>query len=1337
MRLSKVTLVGFKSFADRTEVAFDVPIVAIVGPNGCGKSNIVDAIKWVLGEQSAKSLRGGAMMDVIFNGSSTRKPSGMASVTLHFDNPIIKHVDGTTSRKLGVDADAVAVTRQLYRDGSSEYLINKQRARLRDIRELFMDTGIGTDAYSIIEQGKVDVMLQSNAVERREIFEEAAGISRFKARKKEAQRKLERTQQNLVVSRQRLEDTEKRLRSVKIQAGRARNYQEYSTTLRELQLTYTLADYHRLKTALKEVIGKLEQAEADRSVAARELAKHEQAMADAQIERQSILAQQKQVEHDRMQAKATRDQAAQRLKFATDTLADIHRTIERDAKRLEELKQKLTQLEADHKSQNEEIQRLGTVKSEMDAKLQTATDDHRTFSHQVNERRAQIETEKAGIVTLMRRSSQIQNEIHSITIFEKNLHNTRAKLDERATHVSAELERLLTLRDQANEKHEQVKQLIVAETAKLEELKAQVLQLTGQQKDLSRALGTSKEARSGLNSRRAVLQEMQNKQQGVADPVKAVLARRNTDKGANGTFSFVRGLLAEMLDVDVDNAKLVEASLGEYQQSLVVDRLADICDANKNDAIKALAGRVTFVAVDQCSLPASASPAPNVVQPPADVRSVLDFVRYPEAIAPLAWRLLGQTLVVQSLESAMMLRAVLPAGYRFVTQAGDLLETDGRVIAGPLTGAAGSGLISRKSELARLNKEIVELDQKIAADQQSLSQISDKASHLEKVSNDLRQSVYEANTARVEVSSKLEQIKSQITQFEREKPVLAAETEQIHKQLQDADGRRKQHAENATKVEEESASRQKRVAELEGSVVELVQKADAAREALTVIRVEHGKLAEQVGSCQRQIRQIEIARADVERQHRSIDEQLSHSRGRISDLEKTAADAKQLIIDNEKALEDLKARAELVAHNLAKADEETAKVKAELHEEKGKFDIAEKLFNGLTLERRELEVKAEGVQQRGQEQLALDVAYAYQTYEPKEIDWTTVEAQIKELRGKIDRLGTVNLDAIGEQTELESAHAKLGAQVADIDQARAQLEELITQINNDSRKRFEETFNQIREAFASQNGMFRRLFGGGKADLIMQPDENGVIDVLESGIEIMAKPPGKEPCAISQLSGGEKTMTAVAMLMSIFQTRPSPFCVLDEVDAALDEANVERFTQVVASFLDHSHFIVITHHKRTMQAADKLYGITQQERGVSKRVAVQFDQLSHSGGDVVISQEAIEAQAKRDAEAAKQAAADERAAIEAAAAEVVAAPAAVAVAEAAQEAAPATEGVVVQTISEPAAEVVVESPSQPTVETVSHNTPSGVVQGENSPRGLLRKKLAQMLEKQQASKEGK
>jgi chromosome segregation protein len=437
--------------------------------------------------------------------------------------------------------------------------------------------------------------------------------------------------------------------------------------------------------------------------------------------------------------------------------------------------------------------------------------------------------------------------------------------------------------------------------------------------------------------------------------------------------------------------------------------------------------------------------------------------------------------------------------------------------------------------------------------------------------------------------------------------VLASEAQQIHRQLADADLKRKNHQTEAGKLEADSQERQKNIQALEQGIAGLQTKTESLREQLTQSRVESGKIVEQLGSAQRHQRQLETTFADVSRQAKSLQEQTQHHRARIAELQKTAHEARQTVEQAESRLKELAVRHELVSHKLGKSGQAIGQLKQELAEFKKSVDALDKAINQHQLEKRELEVKLQAVQQRGQEQLALDVAYAYQTYEPQEIDWPAVEAQIKDLRGKLDRLGTVNVDAISEQEELEKQFTSLEAQVKDIEEGKRQLEELITKINDDSRKRFEDTFNQIKENFAGNAGMFRKLFGGGKAELIMVPDTEGKIDVLESGIEITAKPPGKEPRALSQLSGGEKTMTAVALLMAIFQTRPSPFCVLDEVDAALDEANVERFIGVIKGFLDKSHFIVITHHKRTMQGCDMLYGVTMQERGVSRIVSVKFD----------------------------------------------------------------------------------------------------------------------------------
>jgi len=1341
MRLAKLTLTGFKSFADKTEIRFDQPIVGIVGPNGCGKSNVVDAIKWVLGDMSPKSLRGSAMMDVIFNGSANRKPSGMASVTLTFDNPVIQETgdrrqeagdrrqetggrrqetgdrrqetaenarseeppsggdegrDSVTdhpakpqaARTLPLDTDQVAVTRQLYRDGTSEYLINGQRARLRDIRELFMDTGIGTDAYSVIEQGKVARLLEANAAERRQIFEEAAGISRFKARKKEAIRKLERTEQNLALCRQRLEDTEKRLRAVKMQAARARSFQEYKRRLTELQLQHALAEYHQLQTRSRDLAEQMEQAEADRSVAGRALAEAEAAVNDAEIERQSILGKQKALEQERLSQQSAKEQAEQRQTFAASTLEDVKQHIERDEGRLNDLAERRTQLEADQQQQAEAIEALQEAQSAAASRLEAAQAHARDLQHQLNEQRSALDDEKNGVTDLMRRAASLHNEIRALDTFTQNLDATREKLEQRTGHVAEQLEDLLSQRDEATRRLDEATVLHRSETEELARQKKLAGQFGSQIKSLSERLSETREKRTALEARRAALQEMEDKLEGISAPVKAVLARAqstkaedrsqktesadhsdscilSSDSSKRDTFDFVRGLLADLIETSHENAPLVEAALGDYQQALIVDRIADVCSNNGGrTAREALAGRVTFLAIDQPPLPPlSHTPASersegrDHASSTHRLRPVIDLVRYPDWLGPIAWRLLGRTLIVRDLDAALLLRQTLPTGYRFVTEAGELLDADGRIFAGPVGAGAGGGIISRRAELASLQEQLSELDAIIASDQQTLTMLSDQASHIDGTIAELSQSIYEANSVKVEMTSRVESLDGQIKALEKEQPVLAAEAEQIHKQMREARQQREDHAAEAQRVERDSAERQQRVTRLQEKIAGLGEQIEQANEKVTAARVESGKLSEQLSAAGRQARQAQIAVADITRQHKSLEDQLAGYRQRIETLEADQAKAADEAQAADAKLQELITQCELVQRKLGKFDEQVAELRAAVREQRGKVEQADQTLHKLQVNQRELEVKTDAVKQRAHEQLDTDLADAYrlrlneleaqadtgtevhepqtqdtapgpgtsvpvsESQDPFHIDWASVETEITELRTKITRLGNVNVDAITEQEQLEDKHTDLADQVRDIDEARVQLEKLIAEINDKSRARFEETFNEVQANFAGPQGMFRRLFGGGKATIELVPDEEGHIDVLESGIEITAKPPGKEPAALSQLSGGEKTMTAIAMLMAIFQAKPSPYAVLDEVDAALDDANVERFTKIIRGFLDRSHFIVITHHKFTMQACDVLYGITMQERGVSKRVSVKFDQINQDGS---IAREALQ-----------------------------------------------------------------------------------------------------------------
>lgn len=1280
MRLAKLTLAGFKSFADKTEIPFNEPIVGIVGPNGCGKSNVVDAIKWVLGDQSPKSLRGGAMLDVIFNGSAKRKPAGMASVTLTFDNPEIEdvgepergaaglpaqeaspgddHSDGSAPgviarasarRALPIATDEVAVTRQLYRDGTSEYLINNQRARLRDIKELFMDTGVGTDAYSIIEQGKVARMLEANAAERRQIFEEAAGVSRFKARKKEALRKLDRTEQNLALVRQRLEDTEKRLRSVKMQAARARSFQEHSAKLKDLQLTYSLAEYHRLSTRLEEVTETLEQAEADRVAAQRAFDQHHTAVADAETEHQALAQRAGQLDRARAEQDNVRSQARQAQAFAQSTLTDVTGQIERDQGRLDGLAARRDELAAEATDHAESLAALEAEQAAGRQRLDEAQEEHRRLQHGLNEKRARLEDEKSGLAELLRRTHKLQNEISSIDTFEKSLLGTRERLDARGAELAGQLESMLTQRDVAGAQLTEARSLIDAESTKLQEQKALAGRFGEQQRQLSERLAENRERRAELDSRRNVLQEMEDRLEGVSDPVKAVLARASDD----GEFKLVRGLIAELIDCDVDRAAVVEAALGDHQQSLVVDRLADLCSGESGAAARAaLGGRVSFLSLDQ-------PPLPDVAVPPAlaaQVPCVIDLVRYPAWLGPVAWRLLGRTLVVRDLDTAMMLRAGLPAGYRFVTEAGELLDEQCRVLAGPVSSAAGGGLISRRSELSALQNSLTELDAIIGSDAGTLATLSQQAAHLEEITGQLQQSIFDANGVKVELTSRLDGLAAQIGSLEKERPKLSAEAEQVHEQLKTADAKRTAHRSEADTLAAQAAERESRQTELKDQIDTAQVAAEAARESVTGLRVIAGQRSEQLSAAQRQSRQFEVAAADVARQHTLLQEELSGHHRRIDELKTAAENAQTQAADAGRKLDELITQCELIAGKVTAAAETLAGLKSASDERRAAVEALDKQLHKSQMTQRELEVKTEAVTQRCQDQLGLDVAVAYRDrLNPKpralaelapaesdsaisappdenlqatgpelsaaaqpepaidDIDWDAVRDEMKDLQGRIARLGTVNVDAIDEEAQLADTQDELGDQVKDIEEAERQLHALIERINDDSRTRFIETFEQVKENFAGEQGMFRKLFGGGRAELELETDENGSVDVLESGISIRAKPPGKEPRGLSQLSGGEKTMTAVALLMAIFKSRPSPYAILDEVDAALDEANTERFINVIKGFLDKSHFIVITHHKRTMMGCDTLFGITMQERGVSTRVSVDMNDVGADG----------------------------------------------------------------------------------------------------------------------------
>jgi chromosome segregation protein len=1187
MRLEKIILDGFKSFADRTEFVFDSDITGIVGPNGCGKSNVVDAVKWVLGEQRVKNLRSSEMADVIFGGSGSRKPLGSAEVTLVLSNP-----QGASGR-LPVATEQVQVSRRIYRSGECEYRINGRLCRLKDIRELFMDTGVATRAYSIIEQGQVDQLVSASKQDRRIVFEEAAGISKYKAHKKEALRKLEHTEQNLLRLADILAEVGKRLRSVKLAAGKARNYLEYTQRLKELQVNYSLVEYARNQEQLEERSGWLRQAEERFSVLAAE-----EAGAEAEASRlgNDILDREHRLSeagNSLVTIQSKIDQKLQRIEFLRARTVELEQRRTAAVQEIEGLRAQGESLKADLAHHHNELAGCDRAVTEKNDAIEELQKVAREVDLQLTSLETELEDEKSGIIDIVRRTAQLHNEIQSLSSYRDNLSNRRERLAGRARTAQAELERVLTEKAQHHARLGDISRVLAELEQNLESKRLKIEEAEGQIADDRQRLANSKEARSALSSELAVLTDMERRYEGLGHAVKNIL---KAQKDESGKLDYLEGILAQKISTDVAYAGAVEAALEGLTDVLLVSDTGRLLQ--DRETLANLEGRVQFRGLDRVEPfvdDMDFSPYPFVKG------RLIEFVRYDARYAPLAWSLLGRTIVVDSLESALELARRTRAGYAFVTLAGEYLRADGLLRWGPLGKA--TGLISRRSRIRQLEETIASISAEIAQLDSQIQRSTQTKAHLEKLCQDLRTAIYEVNTEKVQVTSKLAAYGQDIKRLQEEEPLIASELSSLETEISQSVQREYDSKQRLTELDAVNNERAARIKELEGRYEELKGQQQERMQELTDLKVRLGQVLEQ----QKGLRQIiERLQGQVQTSLRTLATAEDETQVCTSQL----AEAQRDILGCEARVSELFVEKDGAQQSNQRLQEEleTLVVEQRQKEEQVRTKRAERSeieqkMGALRVELGQLEVRQQDLVARVKDELQIELAEAFAKRTTGEVDWEQVRAEITELRGKIERLGNVNLDAIQEQDALEERHNFLATQVQDLTESKTQLEQLISRLNKQSREKFVETFEQIRGNFQQ---IFRKLFGGGKADMVLEESE----DVLEAGIEVIAKPPGKETRSIALLSGGEKSMTALALLFAVFRTKPSPFCFLDEVDAALDEANNERFNLLLRDFGIDSQFIVVTHSKRTMSIAETLFGVTMQVQGVSKKIAVRFDEYS-------------------------------------------------------------------------------------------------------------------------------
>jgi len=1199
--LKALELIGFKSFADKTRFDFPDGISVIVGPNGSGKSNIVDAIKWVLGEQSAKSLRGKDMADVIFKGTGTsgRKPMNTAEATLVFDN---------TTTTLPVDAPEVHITRRVYRSGEGEYLINGRPCRLKDIRDLFRGTGVGADAYSLIEQGKVDWLLQASPKDRRAIFEEAAGISRFKAKKIEAQRRLDRVQQNLLRLSDIVDEVESRLRSVRAQAAKARRYREYSDRLQQLRTQVGYADWHHLSeklerteselSALREQTAEVEaesagmegQMQALQNVidqAAEELRKHEANLAN---NREQIAARESTNENERNRSLDFEDET-QRLRGQLQAMTGRAGGLQ---ERLLKLGSHLAEAETEFDGIRERLASHERIIDEL--------------SSQASGIRGRNESRRAEHVELMRTAAGLGNHASGWES-DQNASGATAKrcsarLKELDGLCASHVEELESSRTDESRLAEQAGQKAEAQEAAEIELADARRVLARRQEELALLQGKH----SGACQRVKLLEELEGQNAGLSAGVQEVLLRWREDGDEDG--EQIHGMVADLIDAGVEIAPLVDVALGDAAQHIVItgNRLLHQIRSGQLSP----SGRVGFIRLDNLTA-ATASLLPSL---PMAGRSELGgrpgvigradrLVSSDERFRPLVRHLLAQTWFVETLADALYLSRSAGKGLRFVTPKKELLESDGTLVVGPP--ATTIGLISRRSELRALRQETVDLGRRINQFVDEIARLRENIDSQERQTKRLGDAYRSISSALADQQVRTRTLQDRHDQMEKERENVAAELAAAEADYRAAVDKLKEAYERLSTTETSIANLEADIQTDNQRIEELnVQLAEHTGEA-TAAKIELAKSEQRLEGLRIQKKQFETDRRERERAIQDVQSQLEHSlrRRRQTELHilQTTSELAASYLRKEALVRDVRKEVE---HRQVLNAGRTG-LSAEQEEIRRQLHHFEQQQHKLDLDARELQHDRNALAERLREDYGIEIAEVDREVSNEEEEQRAqTEAEISDLRNKINRIGAVNIDALEELDELEGRFESLSGQYQDLTQAKESLERIIHKINADSRRLFTETLEAIRANFQV---LYRRAFGGGHADLAMEEGK----DVLDGGVDIVANPPGKPSFSNSLLSGGEKAMTAVSLLLAIFQFRPSPFCILDEVDAPFDEANIDRFISVLTEFLTSSKFVIVTHSKKTMTAADTIYGVTMQESGVSKRVSVRFEDVSEDG----------------------------------------------------------------------------------------------------------------------------
>ncbi|WP_438446794.1 chromosome segregation protein SMC [Gorillibacterium sp. sgz5001074] len=1189
MFLKRIELSGFKSFADKTELEFVQGITAVVGPNGSGKSNISDGIRWVLGEQSAKSLRGGKMEDVIFAGSDARKAVNYGEVSLTLDN---------SDKALPLDYSEVTVTRRVHRSGDSEYLINKQSCRLKDITELFMDTGIGKEAYSIIGQGRIEEILSTKSEDRRGIFEEASGIVKYKSRKKEAERKLADTDQNLVRIHDLVSELEDQIVPLEEQSRKAYRFKELREALKTVEISVYVHQIDAIYSQWTETNNRIEELRKQQLELSTVVGAH-----DAQLETHRWETRRLDEELEKLQETLlTISEEFEKCEGQGEVLRERRKNLSSNRLQMEQVVGSQEKRLADKQTELAECNdRIAVVRERLaECKAALKAEEEKLLGVEGGTRSDEEERLKGELLDTLNRLAQVRNEARYAEQQIETLSRRGVRLEDERVKWTAQLQELASRKEELDRK-------LLEARMESETLRQQFLELTqsmrskqGLLEEVQGAVRKWEQKLDALTSRRDTMREMQNDYDGFMHGVKEVLKAKNRPQdGLRG----IHGAVAELVKVPAEVELAMETALGGAMQHIVVEN-----EANGREAIAFLKrkqfGRATFLPLDVIrarSIPEHE--ARSVAGMDGFVGLAVDLVQFAPVYKDIVGSLLGNVIVADRLEDANRIAARCQYRYRVVTLEGDVVNPGGSM--------TGGSQQKKSSNLLGRQRQIEELDQEIKT---SIAQL-----------NDLKRKAQTMKVELVHDNDKLEELR-QIGEAKRgEEQRYAAEVAPLEKEWNNATEQLSVYSQDGEALTVEAADYEirKMKALQEAAELERLEKElqDAIREAELFRKASESAKDELVS----QLTELKVQAASVTQEQESLvgqaqrlknefgalEQELAVNREMMRQLDGDIGVNEQEIVKQTELLNDLSLRKrQVTAENEFKRAERAEWLKKLEEEENHTRDqrvalkkVEEELHQGEVRANR-LDVELENILKKLGEEYELSYELAKTRY-PAPEDVPAAQLRVRELKREIHALGEVNMGAIDEYARVKERYEFLDAQKKDLLEAKTSLYTVIREMDEEMSKRFRTTFDQIRSHFVV---VFAKLFGGGRADLVMVDPSMP----LDTGIEIIAQPPGKKTQNLQLLSGGERALTAIALLFAILHVKPVPFCVLDEVEAALDEANVARYAGYLREFSDATQFIVVTHRKGTMEEADVLYGVTMEEGGVSKLVSVRLEEMDEA-----------------------------------------------------------------------------------------------------------------------------